>query len=205
MEIQERIVVESFKLFINNGIRSVTMDDIAKHLGISKKTIYENFRDKDDLLKNCILYHKELQERNINLVITTSKNVLDTIYKVMFETVSNMQKVHASFFSDLEKYHYKLCKTFIPQDDKEKKLMLESLLSRGVAEGIFRESTNIKIAATILNYQLKGISNKDVFPPEEFKSTVVIRTIIENFTRGIATPKGIEIIEQIIEQKEKEI
>jgi len=203
METNERILTESFQLFVRYGIRSITMDDIAKQLGISKKTIYENFRDKDDLLENGIIQHKLNQERNIEFVLATSSNVLEAIYKVMFETISNMNKVNPAFFMDLKKYHPKLCAKFIPQHEKEQEARVVDLIKMGKEDGIFRTDVNEIIAAMVLNYQLKALSDPDVFSPELFSITEVFKTMIENFTRGIATPKGIKIIEEIIENNKE--
>jgi len=204
MDIQERIIIESFEMFVKYGIRSVTMDDIAKTMGISKKTIYENFRDKNDLLEKGIMLHKQMQERNIEYVNATSKNVLEAIYRIMFDTISNLQKVNPAFYVDLKKYHSKLCSKFVPQHEKEQEQRVVELIKKGKEDGIFRISVNERIAAALINYQLKALSEHDAFPLEEFSIIELFQTMIENFTRGMATTKGIKIIEQIIEDKEKE-
>lgn len=203
MEVFERILTESFKLFAKNGIRSVTMDDIAKHIGISKKTIYENFRDKDDLLKQGLLFHKENQDKVLLSIMAISDNVLETIYKVMFEATTHMRGINPVFFSDLKKYHYKLCEDLIPRQREEKMILLQGLIEKGIAEGIFRDDLNTLLITKLLNYQLDGLSDEDFFPVSEYSRAEVFRSIIEIFTRGIATLKGITIIEEIIERNKK--
>lgn len=203
MEVKERIVVESFALFIRYGIRSVTMDEIARQMGISKKTIYENFRDKDGLLKESILHHKSINEKNIDNILISSKNILEAIYKVMFETVSNMQKVNPLFFSDMRKYHHKLCNEFMPGHEKDKIDMLKGMIEKGKNDGIFIDSVHAETAATLMNQLLKAVSDDDVFPSDTYSRPAVFRSIVEIFTRGMATPQGIKIINKIIKKNEK--
>ena len=198
MTTYERIVSESFQLFVKYGIRSVTMDDIARHMGISKKTIYEHFRDKDDLLKQGMLHHKEQQDKNIRYFIATSSNVLDAIFKVMFESASNMHKVHVSFFTDLQKYHHSICQEFIPRHQHEKTNLIQELLDRGVADGVFRNDIDTSIVAKLFNHQLKALTDDEMFPSGEYSKAQIFRIIIENYMHGIATGKGIEIIEELI-------
>lgn len=201
METYERILSESFSLFVRYGIKSVTMDDIAKHMGISKKTIYEHFRDKDDLLRQGLLFHKDVQDKNMQVIMATSENVLETIYKVMFEAVSHMHKVSPAFFSDLKKYHHKLCDDVLPRHHREKMQMLIELIEKGITEGIFRNDFNVDIVSRIMNFQLDMLSDEERFPTHSYTRAEIFKTIIECFTRGIATPKGIAIIEDIIERE----
>jgi len=202
MENKERIIVESFALFIRYGIRSVTMDEIARQMGISKKTIYENFRDKDDLLKAGILYHKEINQKSVDYILTSSKNILEAIYKVMFETVSNMQKVNPLFFNDLKKYHHKLCREFMPGHEKDKVDMLRNMIEKGKQDGIFNAHVHSETASILMNELLKTVSDDDIFPAEGFSKPEIFRSIVEIFTRGIATPKGVKIINRIIKENE---
>jgi len=203
MDNYERILSESFQLFVKFGIKSITMDDIAKHIGISKKTIYENFRDKNDLLKQGLLYHKNIQDTNIKLVIANSENVLEAIYKVMFEASKHMHKINPSFFTDLKKYHHKICEEFVPRNQKEKMEITLELINKGVNEGIFRNDFNIEMITKLLLYQMNILSDENMFANATYSKSDVFRTIIENFTRGIATPKGLSIIEDIIEKNKE--
>ncbi len=199
----ERILNESFQLFIQYGIRSITMDDIAKHMGISKRTIYENFRDKDDLLHAALINHKKEQNRNIYAIISTTPNVLEAIYKVMYDFVNRLNQINPTFFSDLQKYHHKICQELIPRQEEEHMKMLYDLIKKGIDESIFRNDINIDIISRILNIQFKATSDEKLFPSGTFSRADVFMNIIVNFTRGISTPKGIEIIDNLIETRKK--
>lgn len=204
MEISERILSEASQLFMKHGIRSVTMDDIAKEMGISKRTIYENFRDKDELLKNCILKNREEQKLQIHGLVATSSNVIDAIFRVMVEVTATMNKIHPSFIIDLRKYHYQIWKNFVMQHQADHIRELGRLIQKGVEDGIFRQDIIVDIVTRMLNLQLRELSNEEVFPPDLYSRAEVFVNIIVNFTRGIATEKGIRIIEQILdEQRQK--
>lgn len=204
MNIRERIIQEATTLFIRNGIRSITMDDISRHMGISKRTIYENFRDKDELLRYCIETNKQMQRQCKHTAVATSSNVLEAIYQIMFEVSAHMEQVHPSFINDLRKYHPELWKNSMVKHQDEHIRDLRQLIIRGIDDGIFRADINVEIVTRMLNLQLREMTNDDVFPLDQFPRREVFVNIIINFTRGISTPKGIKIIEKIIETNKKQ-
>ncbi len=199
MNIRERIIQEATTLFIRNGIRSITMDDISRHLGISKRTIYENFRDKDELLLHCIENKKQMQRQCKQTAVASSSNVLEAIYQIMFEVSAQMEQVHPSFINDLRKYHPDLWKNCIVKHKDEHIKDFRQLIISGIDDGIFRSDINVEIVTRMLNIQLREMTNDEIFPIDQFPRREVIVNIIVNFTRGISTPKGINIIEKIIE------
>lgn len=201
MEVYERIIAESFQLFIRSGIKNITMDDIARNMGISKRTIYENFRDKDDLIKAVMLNHKNEQNLKIKSILATSSNVLDAIFKVMHDVMSRINQINPSFFTDLKKYHHRTCEELMPRQENELMKMLDGLINRGISDGIFREDIHVGIVTRTLNLQFKAISDEQLFPTGEFSKSEIFSAIIVNFARGIATPKGVGIIEELIETR----
>lgn len=205
MEISERIIQEASLLFMKHGIRSVTMDDIAKHMGISKRTIYENFKDKDELLKHCLCRNKDQMKQHKMEVVQTSANVIEAIFRIMYEIAGTMNQVNPNFITDLRKYHFLVWKEHLLKHQDEHMADLKHLIYKGIEDGVFREDINVEIVSRMLNIQLKELSNDEIFPPEEFTRAEVFMNIIVNFTRGIATPEGIKTIETLIEQRKNEL
>lgn len=205
MEMTERILQEASQLFMKHGIRSVTMDDIARQMGVSKRTIYEKFKDKDELLAHGISMHHQHQLQHKKEVLNSSKNVLEVIFRIMFDVVGSMNKVSPFFITDLKKYHYKVWKEHILSYQEEHISEMMNLINRGVEDGLFRSDINVEIVARMLNLQLQELTNENIFPPNVFPRAVVFENIIVNFTRGIATDKGIRIIEKIITDKKNEL
>jgi TetR/AcrR family transcriptional regulator, cholesterol catabolism regulator len=204
MDIKERIIQEASDLFTKNGIRSITMDDIARHMGISKRTIYENFRDKDELVLMCIESSKQIQRQCKHAAVATSSNVLEAIYQIMFEVAAHMNQVNPAFITDLRKYHHNLWKDSMIKHQEEHIKDLRQLINKGLDDGIFRGDINVEIVTRMLNLQLREITNDEIFPTQLFSRGDVFVNIIINFTRGISTPKGIKIIEKIIEKKKQQ-
>jgi len=183
------------------GIRSTAMDDIARHMGISKRTIYENFRDKDDLVRATLINHKKEQNRKINTIIATTPNVIEAIFKVMFDFVSRFNQINPAFFSDLQKYHHEICQDLLPRQEEEHRALLNDLFKKGINEGFFRSDINIDIVSRILNIQFKAASDEKLFPSSAFSRADIFMNIIVNFTRGVSTPEGIKIIDMLIETR----
>jgi len=204
MEISERIISEASHLFMKYGIRSITMDEIASHMGISKRTIYENFKDKEKLLWSCISCNQDIQREHKKQIIANSSNVLDAIFNIMFDISAKMNQIHPSFLTDLRKYHFALWQEKIVHFQEDHIRDLGNMLLKGIEDGMFRDDINIEIISKMLNIQLQEMSNENIFPSEQFSRSEVFMNIVVNFTRGIATPKGIKIIEKIIRERIKQ-
>ena len=105
MEIRDRIILEAGTLFARYGIRSITMDALAEEMGISKRTIYENFKDKDTLLTEVITFHKKKQLADLQQILKEEQNIVDAMFSLLHESINNMKQVNPMFFHDLKKYH----------------------------------------------------------------------------------------------------
>ncbi|MBN2635800.1 MAG: TetR/AcrR family transcriptional regulator [Prolixibacteraceae bacterium] len=198
MELRDRITNEGTKQFFQYGIRNVTMDDIAVSLGISKRTVYETFKDKSELVQNCIEVLNHKQDKRVNEVVSQSENAIKSIFVFMREGMRVMNEINPVFFKDMEKLYPSLWKK-IEKEALAKRYNLSSkLLTRGVSEGLFREDLNIDIVAKLFHTQLTIFSDETVFPRDKYNHAEIFQNMIINFTRGISTLKGIEIIDNTI-------
>ena len=188
-------------MFRQLGIKSVTMDDIAKNIGVSKRTIYENFPNKNELLKACLGQHAKDHRLCHKQLLESSSNVIDSIMSIMYEGIKSMNETHPSFFSDLKKYHYKIWQEVMTATHQEKLNEIKSLIQRGINQGFFRSDIDIDIMVRIWDMQLSALSNDSIFPSSQFAKADVFKNLILSFTRGIATLKGLEEIERVIESK----
>jgi TetR/AcrR family transcriptional regulator, cholesterol catabolism regulator len=196
MEIKDKIISGSLKLFIKYGIRSITMDMIAEQLGISKRTIYEAFKDKDELLKCCIesamLEQKDLTDQ----IMSSSKNVIEAMIKVVKHNVTILNSVNPLFFHDIKKYHSNLNEHTIENTDKQNITHIIDLLKRGIRENLFRKGINVEIVAILFTEQFRVLGNQDIFPEEKYSKAEIFENIVVNFMRGIATNEGLLLIEK---------
>lgn len=197
MELKEYIVEEADRLFCQYGFKSVTMDDIAKQLGMSKKTIYQHFVDKDELVTILIRNKINKQDCTLQYSIHASPNAVAELLgsiATMNEQLSNM---NARLFFDLQKYHPKAWLIF--KDFKEKKLReyITSNLERGIAQGLYREDINIEILTQFRLDQLDLVFNQyDQLLSNKYSLIQIMVEITKHYLHGICNLKGLAIINE---------
>ncbi len=183
-------------MFFRSGIRAVTMDDIARETGVSKRTIYENFRDKNELLRSCLIAMDRESEKNINKLIKKSENTIEKIFSMLRMGIEMIKTINPHFSIDLKKYHYSIWKETYTKSEEKYLNNIIVLLKKGINEGLIRKNINIEIVSKLLQGQLNFLSDDRIFPPDRFNTSEVFENIVISFTRGIATRKGLEMIEK---------
>lgn len=199
MELHERIIEEATQQFFRYGIRNVTMDDIAASLGISKRTVYEKFKDKTELVQSCLKEIARNHEERNQQIISGSGNVIETIFAFMQEGIKTMNCINPVFFLDLKKFYPKVWSSVHEENVRTAQNLTHKLLRKGLNEGVFRKDINIPIVSKLFHEQMNLISDESVFPKEEYNHVEVFKNLIINFMRGISTTKGIEIIDKILD------
>ena len=202
-DLRKRIVVKSSFLFARHGIKSVTMDYIAGQMGISKRTLYENFKDKDQLLLECIIHMQTETEREVEDICKTSGNSLDLLLKVFYCTWQKMRNVNRNYFSDVRRYHPSVAQ-LVEKDKNQRADYMADLMEQGKREGLIREDLKSGIVSSLLMAQFEFLFNSDDAFASHYSFVEVYETIFMNFIRGIATPKGILFIEEFIVHSKKE-
>ena len=198
MEIRVRIIEEATNQFLQFGIRNVTMDGIAAAMGMSKRTVYEAFKDKSALVYSCLenLSHKHRQ-RNKE-ICNSSQNVIETIFAFMQEGIKAMNAINPVFFRDMEKLYPRIWEGLREKNEKESSNLTQELLNKGINEGLFRAEINIPIVSKLFREQMNLLANEKVFPRDEYNYAEVFQNLTINFMRGISTRKGIELIDSML-------
>ncbi len=194
METKEKILHAAFELFFRYGIKSVTMDDIAKHLSMSKKTIYQFFSDKDEIVH--VLFDNYLQQHRMefDVIATSSKNVVEEVFSYMKKMHLLLAQINPSIFYDLRKYHkgtWDLFRTFRTEYLLD---VVEKSIDKGKLEGFIREDLNSKVIARMRVEQIDMGFNPHVFPTDKFNILEVQLAMTEHFLYGICTIKGHKLI-----------
>lgn len=201
MELKDRIIEEAIRSFMKFGIRHVTMDDIANNLAISKRTLYEVFKDKNELILTCMQYLTQLQEERNALIQAESTNVIDMMVRNMFEGIEAINKINPVFFSDLKKYYPQVWDQKHREHREKGMNHIHTQLRKGVNEGLFRKDIDIKIVAKLFHEQMNMIGDDQIFPKDEYNFADLFKNLVINFLRGISTRKGSDLIDQILENR----
>lgn len=202
MEIQERILRKTTELFMRYGIRSITMDEIAIQLGISKKTIYQFYEDKNELVDAVI---KQLLTQNCDRC-EADKAVADNAIHEVFLAIDMMMEMFAnmnpSVLHDLEKYHPKAYEKF--SDFKYKFLyrIIKENLEKGLQEGLYRPDFDTGIITVLRLESVMLPFTKSVFS-KKFHLAEVHQQVMEHFLFGIASLKGYHLIVKYKEERKK--
>ena len=194
-ELKERILEYSEKEFYANGVKQVKMDNIANYLSISKRTLYEIYPTKEDLLLECVKKHDKTHESRIEQYIEESNpNAIEIIifsYKMKLEYFLQLNPL---FLEELCKY--KRVISYFDARDKERDTNFEWLFNRGVEEGFFRKDLNPRIISNMFTVSLKEAIDNELY--KEFGMEYLFRDIVFTLIRGICTIKGIEAIDQLL-------
>ena len=193
--VKQRIIEEATELFGRSGVRSITMDDLARHLGISKRTIYENFKDKEELLVACIDSFHAKNRTFTERVFLEADNVAEAILVMLRKDAEQASQRQFNMIEDIRKYYPKVYKERLTRFQKDKNFDFEQMLKRGINEGVFRENLNPDIICTFFVRQANDITYLDNYLGK-FSLTEVFENLYLTFLRGLCTAKGLEIIDR---------
>lgn len=198
MDIKNKIIEQAEQLFQQYGFRSVTMDDIAKSLGLSKKTLYQYFEDKDDIVVKATQYHLDRDFREFQEMALNATNAMEEIVSISVCMRRNLHKANPSVLFDLQKYYPKAWGLFLEYKDKVFKQSIISTLRRGQDEGHFRADINCEVLAILRMEQIQMSFDPKVFPPDKYDFKEVQNQFIDHFIQGLLTPTGRKNFEETI-------
>ena len=164
---KERIIKGAEELFFRYGIKSITMDDIAKHLGMSKKTIYNYFSEKDEVVNMLMDAGIEQDKKQFRDIADKAQNVVDEFFKMMQCLSSIIGKLNPNVFYDLQKYHNGAWGKFVKFKSEFILQMVEECISKGIKQGYIRTDANPKILARLRVEEIEMGFNPKVFPPDK--------------------------------------
>jgi AcrR family transcriptional regulator len=200
MEVQERILDTAFGLFRQYGTRSITMDDIANRMGISKKTLYAHFADKDDMVVHAISRYLEIIRDACIHVKQKAGNAVEEMFGIMQMLDEKMRNMNPVVMLDLQKFHAKAYLAF--QDYRNNSLCgsIRENLERGIAEGLYRQDLDIGILTQFRTASAMLCFQPEVFPGSAFEMSRVQWVLLENFLYGVASQEGYKLIEKYKQQ-----
>ena len=186
----------ALKLFLKYGINSVRMDDVAKQLGISKRTIYELYGNKESLLFDVVVIHFKKRLKNMEKVISNCNNVMEILLEVYHMKVADFKSTNPLFFSEMVRYPQ--IQYFLIEQNNHMRENSLRFMQRGINEGYFRKDVNYEIAGLMFDAMGAYIMEKELY--RKYSIEDVFRYIVFVSLRGMCTDKGIEAIDSMIDK-----
>ncbi len=200
-ELRKQVVEIATKEFYSKGVKSVTMDDVAHLLAMSKRTLYQLFNDKEDLLMACMETNVRREEEYVAELLKRTDNVLEILMHIFRQKIQEIGSFSPTFLTDLKKYP-RLAE-FIRNRKERNMADGIAFMQRGIAQGVFKEDINFHIVfAFLLNKDMdyvienEAIRNKNL--KEIFYNTVML------IIRGCTTPKGMALLDKFVEKWQSE-
>ena len=195
-ETRDKILMGAQSLFLKYGIRSVSMDDIARHLSISKKTIYQYFADKDEIVTVVSAYHLENDKKVFEEIKGKSRNAVDELVKIAACIKDEFKRLNPMLLFDLQKYHTKAWHLWLEHKQDFVRQSIISNLQQGIEEGFFRAELNAEIIG-IARLELVQLTFDDrVFSSTRYSLAEVNHQLFDHFAYGLFTDRGRKMYEK---------
>jgi AcrR family transcriptional regulator len=177
------------------GIRSVTMDDIARHLGMSKKTIYQHFKDKEEIILVSTHDYFQREHERMEEMEKNSENAVEALFNLTVCIREQVKNIKSNVLFDLKKYYQNAWEKYTRfKHDVIYDSVLRNM-NRGISEGLFRSDINPQILAQLRIGEIELSFNKDYFPEDKFSLIEIHEQLFEHFTYGILSEKGFKLFE----------
>lgn len=200
MPVKERILKTAVDLFWRYGVKSITMDDIAKELGISKKTIYQHFNDKDAIVKEVVEQELACEKIDIERLEAEANDPIEEVLRTSDYIQASFGTISPVLLHDLKKYHPKAWGLF--QKHKHEHIIQGIIdnLRRGIGLGYYRDNINVDVLARMRVEQIEMAFDPAIFPTQKFSIIDVHVQLIHHFLRGILTDKGFTLYNTYIDK-----
>ncbi len=195
---KDKILEKATDMFLNLGFKSVTMDDLAHEMGISKKTIYTHYENKTKLVEDCTSQLFCTISEGIEHICSYGKNPIEELYEIKKFALLHLKDEKSSPQYQLQKYYPKIHDRI---KGKQFEMMQECVVDnveRGIKLGIYRENLNIDFVSRIYFSGVVSIKDHKLFPINQFPIIKLMDDFLEYHLRGIVTPKGRNILNAII-------
>lgn len=199
---RNQILHKATDLFLNLGFKSVTMDDIANTLGMSKKTIYTHFENKNMLVEASTDLLFSNISNGIDLICETKANPIEELYNIKQFVMNHLKHEKSSPQFQLQKYYPKIYSKMKAKQYEYMQDCVKGNLSRGLELELYRKNLDVEFASRIYFLGIIGIKDNDMFPVEQFPMTTLMEKYLEYHLRGIVTKKGLKQLKITIENNQ---
>ncbi len=191
---------KAFDIFVKYGFRAVTMDDLAKEMSISKKTLYQHFSNKEDVIREALQAYHKRHRAKMDIIQKVTQNPIEVIFLVVKNFIDEAKNVNIMKFLDLKKYYFEIWQESTISTEEYFCDRISKNLERGIASGYYRADLNKSIIAKLFYHQALALSDQNnsllnVYPFQEF-----MREIVTYHLNGVCNDKGRELLNDFLKQ-----
>ncbi|REG89030.1 TetR family transcriptional regulator [Winogradskyella sediminis] len=194
---KDKIIIKSTELFLNLGFKSVTMDDIANEMGISKKTIYQHFQNKTKLVEATAMYVFEKISTGIDCICNLNQNPIEEIYEIKRFVMLNLKDEKSSPQYQLQKYYPKIYASLKGKQFEKMINCVTRNLERGVSLQLYRDTIDVDFIARMYFNGMLSLKDQTIFPRDTYTMKDLMNNYIEYHVRGICSTKGLETLTEL--------
>jgi len=191
MEVKNKILAKSEELFLKYGLKSVTMDDLAKQLGVSKKTLYQFVDNKADLIQQIILGHIESEKALMVRLKLESADAIEEMIGVARHAIKEVKKLTPTLVYDLQKYYQDTWQLIQDLHSVHTYSIIKDNIERGIQQGVYRSDINPDIIAKIYVLSTIAVIDENAFPLKAYNKEQLFIEFIKYHLQGIISERGL--------------
>ena len=196
------IIGAALEVYLRFGIKSVTMDEMARQLGVSKKTLYLYVKDKNELVEQCLLHAHNCDLECVDEIFARDLNAIEELLEVGRYIVKELGSIHPSIFFDLSKYHPGVLKMVHEHKYETIRSKVKANLTRGIEEGVYRDNLTPEIVSRLHMGIMDFIMSGEGISVSEYRVDEVYSEFFRYHIRGIASNKGLELLKELVRKDE---
>ena len=196
MQKTQEILKKAEEMFLKYGIKSVTMEDMARALGISKKTLYTHFDNKEKMVGDVVLNHIAIEKEDIDEIIKLNNDPIEEFLMIAKYVMKTLRKMKPTLIYDLQKYYGKCWQNMDSFHREYVYSIIFNNLSKGIGKGLYREDINPDIIARLYTGATLLITNEEFFPLADFTRAELYAQFVKHHMYGIVSEKGISVLNQ---------
>jgi len=197
---KEELLENISDLFLKYGLRSTSMEDICSHLKISKKTLYQFFANKDDVVEQVMLHRRNNHRTQKDMEKLKSLDAVRMMLSIARHIIDDLKSRKPSNLFDLKKYHPEVYERVNDRDHVFIHNLLNEIIDKGIRENLFRPDINREIQIYLFIKQMALLGEPEIITDMIYPMDTIISTIVGNFIRSLSTPQGIKELENVGEK-----
>lgn len=192
----DKVIDNVLVLFMKYGLKSVSMDDISRKLGISKKTLYQVVENKTDLVERVFQRYIQMEQEAINEIVRNSTNAVEAIVGISKYITALLREVSPTTIYDMQKYYGEIFRKIEKIQGAYIYDIMRANIERGISEGLYRENLDPDIIAKLYINKNSFLVNEDIFPLKKYNTEILYLEHIRYHIHGVASAKGIKLFEK---------